>query len=348
MNQASAKAVQGEPLLQVSGLKVEFRLKDGQKLTAVDGVDLDIKGGEVLGLVGESGCGKTVLSLSVLRLIDQPGRIAAGRVTWVGRDLLGLGDNEIRKVRGREIAMVFQNPQSSLNPVQSIGRQLIAVMRLHRRMTNGEATEEALGLLRTVRIPDPERALLAYPQAFSVGMCQRIMIAMALSCRPKLLVADEPTASLDVTIQAQILDLLLEIREQFGMAILLVSHDLGVIARMCDRIAVMYLGRIVEFAPAKKLYESPMHPYTQALLQSVPVPDPNRRGKTAKLEGDVPSAVDIPAGCRFRGRCPKAFDACRMVDPVLQPVNGEDHFAACLLYDQEFQPQKEAHSLTRR
>jgi len=348
MNGAPTKPVLTGPLLLVKGLKVEFRLKDGQILTAVGGVDLDIKAGEVLGLVGESGCGKTVLSLSVLRLIDQPGRIAAGQVTWLGRDLLGLDDNEMRKVRGGEIAMVFQNPQSSLNPVQPIGRQLIAVMRLHRRMTNGEATEEALSLLRTVRIPDPERALLAYPQEFSVGMCQRIMIAMTLSCRPQLLIADEPTASLDVTIQAQILDLLSEIRERFGMAILLVSHDLGVIARMCDRIAVMYLGRIVELAPAKKLYESPMHPYTQALLQSVPVPDPNKRGKTAKLEGDVPSAVDIPAGCRFRGRCPKAFDACRTVDPVLQPVNGEDHFAACLLYNQEFQIQKEPQVSIRR
>lgn len=325
-------SLKSDPLLKVSGLKVQFELKGHQLLKAVDSVDIDIQSGEIMGLVGESGCGKTALSLSMLRLIAPPGRIANGQIIWQGRDLLRLNSEELRQVRGKEIAMIFQNPQSSLNPVYTIGAQMVAVIRLHRQISKKDAQDEAIRLLRLVKIPDAEKRINDYPHQFSIGMCQRIMIAMALSCQPKLLIADEPTASLDVTIQAQIMDLLLEIREQFEMSILLVSHDLGVIARMCDRIAVMYLGRIVEIAPAKKLYESPMHPYTQALLQSVPIPDPTRKGKIAKIEGDIPSPVDIPAGCRFRSRCPKAFELCSQVDPGL--IGSDQHLTACLLYEQ--------------
>lgn len=319
-------------LLNVGRLSVQFDIKGQGVLRAVDGVDLDINQGEVLGLVGESGCGKTVFSLSLLRLISPPGRINSGQINWRGRNLLGLSNKEMRLVRGKEIAMIFQNPQSSLNPLYSVGSQLMSVIRLHREMSKEQAKNEALRLLRLVEIPDPERRMNDYPHQFSGGMAQRIMIAMALSCQPKLLIADEPTASLDVTIQAQILDLLLEIREKFQMAILLVSHDLGVIAKMCDRIAVMYLGRIVEIAPAEKLYHSPMHPYTQALLKSMPIPDPRHNGKITKLTGDVPSPLNIPSGCRFRTRCPAVFGACQKNDPVLRPVNGNDHLAACLLY----------------
>jgi peptide/nickel transport system ATP-binding protein len=320
-------------LLNIKDLSVHFDLKGQGVLHAVDGIDLDIQQGEILGLVGESGCGKTVTTLSLLRLIDPPGHISNGQLNWEGKDLLNLNHKEMRQVRGKEIAMIFQNPQSSMNPLYSVGSQLVSVIRLHQKISKEEAKKEALQLLRLVEIPDPDRRMNDYPHQLSGGMCQRIMIAMALSCKPKLLVADEPTASLDVTIQAQIMDLLLEIREKFQMAILLVSHDLGVIAKMCDRISVMYLGRIVESAPAKKLYSSPMHPYTQALLKSVPLPDPTHNSKIARLKGDVPSPMDIPSGCRFRSRCPDVFDLCSQVDPMLRSVNDDDHHAACLLYN---------------
>ncbi|WKZ15488.1 MAG: ABC transporter ATP-binding protein [Candidatus Jettenia caeni] len=319
-------------LLSIKQLNVHFDLRRQGILRAVDGVDLDIHQGEILGLVGESGCGKTVFSLSLLRLISPPGRIGNGQINWEGRNLLSLSNKEMRLVRGKEIAMIFQNPQSSLNPLYSIGSQLVSVIRLHREMSKEQAKNEALRLLRLVEIPDPEKRMNDYPHQFSGGMAQRIMIAMALSCQPKLLICDEPTSSLDVTIQNQILDLLLEIREKFHMAILLVSHDLCVIAKMCDRVAVMYLGRIVEIAPAKKLYESPLHPYTQALLKSIPLPNPKHNGKITKLEGEMPSPLNIPSGCRFRTRCPKAFDLCPQIDPMLRIVNGENHLAACLLY----------------
>ncbi|MBE7445170.1 MAG: ABC transporter ATP-binding protein [Planctomycetia bacterium] len=320
-------------LLSIQGLRVHFDLKRQGILRAIDGVDMYIRQGEVLGLVGESGCGKTVLSLSLLRLISPPGYISSGQIVWEGTNLLNLSNKEMRHVRGKEIAMIFQNPQSSLNPLYSIGTQLMSVIRLHQKMSKEQAKTEALRLLRLVEIPDHERRMNEYPHQFSGGMAQRIMIAMALSCQPKLLICDEPTSSLDVTIQNQILDLLLEIREKFHMAILLVSHDLGVIAKMCDRVAVMYLGRIVEIAPAKKLYESPLHPYTQALLKSIPLPDPKHNGKITKLEGEVPSPLNIPSGCRFRTRCPKAFDLCPQIDPMLFfSFNGNDHLVACLLY----------------
>jgi peptide/nickel transport system ATP-binding protein len=265
------------PLLDVQDLVIEFAAAAGKILRAVDQVSLTIGAREILGLVGESGSGKTVLSLSLLRLVPRPGVVRSGQLRWQGRDLLALADEDMRKVRGREIAMIFQNPQSSLNPVRTIGTQMSAVIRLHQDVDRTAARDEALRWLADVRIADPERVYGSYPHQCSGGMCQRILIAMALACRPKLLIADEPTAALDVTIAAQIMDLLLDIRERHGAAILLVSHDLGVIARMCDRIAVMYRGRIVEEADAIALYRSPQHPYTRRLLDAVPVPDPTHR-----------------------------------------------------------------------
>lgn len=322
------------PLLEVKALKVKFAVGGNHRLSAVDGVELTLRPGEILGLVGESGCGKSVLSHSLLRLIDGPDQITTGEIRWQSRDLMRISQRQMRTVRGQEIAIIFQNAQSALNPVHTVGDQLTAVIRLHRKLATLDAREEALRLFRLVHIPDPERVMNSYPHELSGGMCQRALIAMALSSRPKLLIADEPTASLDVTIQAQIMDLLLEIREQFGMAILLVSHDLGVIARMCDRIAVMYLGRIVELAEAEELYYSPRHPYSQALLRSVPVPDPAHKQPTRVLAGEVPSAIQIPSGCRFRTRCPDVVPGvCEKVDPDLIPVDGLRHFAACVLYD---------------
>jgi len=320
-------------LLTIKGLKTVFRLKDGTLLHAVDGIDLTIRPGEIRGLVGESGCGKTVASLSILKLVDRPGFISGGEVLWNGNDLLKLNKHDTRKVRGKEIAMVFQNPQASLNPLYTIGDQMKAVIRLHRSISKKEAGDEVIRLLRTVKLPDPEKRINDYPHQLSGGMCQRVMIAMALSCRPKLLIADEPTAALDVTIQAQILDLLLELRDRFDMAMLLISHDMGVVARMCDRISVMYLGKIVEESNADTLYASPKHPYTQALLKAVPIPDPSKKGQFSLLKGDLPGSVDIPSGCRFRDRCPEAFDKCAGEEPMIKEINKNGSRVACWLYN---------------
>jgi oligopeptide/dipeptide ABC transporter ATP-binding protein len=319
-------------ILSIKGLKTEFRLKEGGLLRAVDGIDLDIKPGEIHGLVGESGCGKTVASLSILRLIDQPGYISGGEALWNGHDLLKLSSKDMEKIRGKEIAMVFQNAKTALNPLFTIGDEMRAIIKLHRPMSKKEAKTEAVRLLRVVKFPDPEKRINDYPHQLSGGMCQRVMIAMALSCQPKLLIADEITAPLDVTIQAQIMDLLLELREQFQMAMLLISHDMGVVARMCDRVSVMYLGKIVEESEAETLYSSPMHPYTQALLKAVPVPDPTKKPEFSLLKGDLPSSVDIPSGCRFRNRCPEAFDRCTQ-EPILKPIGKNGPRVACWLYN---------------
>ena len=299
------------------------------RFTAVDGVSFDIRRGEILGVVGESGCGKTVSALALLRLIDQPGRSSASRLEWNGVDMLALSERQMCDIRGGQIAMIFQNPQGSLNPSRTIGAQISSVLKLHSKLGNGEAAEQTAKLLRSVHIPDPERVMRSYPHELSSGMCQRVMIAMAISARPQLLIADEPTASLDVTIQAQIMALMLQIRAELQMSILLVSHDLGVIARMCDRIAVMYLGRIVELGTAEQIYFSPKHPYTRALLKAVPIPDPRRRDVEI-LDGEMPSVMHIPTGCRFRTRCSEAISACKMHDPQLVCVS-PGHSAACLL-----------------
>ena len=326
-----------QPLLTIKGLKTEFRVQDNKVLRAVDGIDLAINSGEIHGLVGESGCGKTVAALSILRLISRPGTISGGEVLWDDNDLLKLKKSDMRKVRGKEIAMIFQNPQASLNPLYTIGSQMRAIIQLHRPIGKQQATEEAIRLLKTVKIPDPKNRINDYPHQLSGGMCQRVMIGMALSCRPKLLIADEPTAALDVTIQAQILDLLLELRERFQMAILLISHDMGVVARMCDRISVMYLGKIVEESKAAGLYSNPMHPYTQALLQAVPVPDPRIRSEFSSIKGDLPSSIDIIAGCRFRSRCPNVFEQCTY-EPELKTINKTGTQVACWLYQNKAGP----------
>jgi ABC-type dipeptide/oligopeptide/nickel transport system ATPase component len=367
------------PLLQVNALTVEFSA--GRIHRAVDAVSLAIGAQEIVGLVGESGSGKTVLSLSLLRLVPRPGVVRSGQLLWQGRDLLALPADAMRKVRGRDIAMIFQNPQSSLNPVRTIGTQMSAVIRLHQDRDRAAAREEALRWLSAVRIADPDRVYAAYPHQCSGGMCQRILIAMALACRPKLLIADEPTASLDVTIQAQIMDLLLEIRERYGTAILLVSHDLGVIARLCDRIAVMYGGRIVEQADALSLYRSPQHPYTRMLLQSVPVPDPTVRPVRTpisdtdglSLAGDADAAAGAGAGvggsgaaaeegwtdCRFRHRCPDVMPECALRPPPLirldthppgdssGPLHAGAHDVACFRRMQEHALQPEAITASR-
>lgn len=316
-------------MLEVKNLRVQFGSR--QLFSALDGVDLRISEREILGLVGESGSGKTVLSLALLGLIASSGKISSGSIQWLGRDLLALGEKAIQQVRGKELSMIFQNPQASLNPARTISAQFRALLRLHHDIDGVEATQEAHRLLRDVGVPDPGRIMDSYAFQLSAGLCQRVMIAMAISCRPKLLIADEPTASLDATIQAQIMDLLLSLRDRLGMAILLVSHDLGVVARLCDRVAVMYLGRVVEVADAETIYASPRHPYTQALLRSVPIPDPRRREKIQLLVGDPPDPRQIQRNaCRFRSRCPIAIEQCGHIDPKLSSVDGSAHTVACI------------------
>jgi len=319
-------------LLQIKGLTSQFMLKDKSVLRAVDHIDLEIRNNEIHGLVGESGCGKSATALSVMRLIDSPGSIVGGTVLWKGNDLIKLSAGKMRKVRGKEISMVFQNPQASLNPLYTVGNQLISVLRLHRKLTRKEAFSEAVKLLQMVQIVDAEQRMDVYPHQLSGGMCQRVMIAMALSCRPSLLIADEPTAALDVTIQAQILDLLLDLRERFEMAILLISHDMGVVARMCDTVSVMYLGQIVEWADVKQLYHSPRHPYTQALLKSVPVPDPTVKQQSF-MKGDIPSGLSSVKGCKFRTRCAYALEKCSEHAPKLIARDDTQTKVACWLYE---------------
>jgi peptide/nickel transport system ATP-binding protein/oligopeptide transport system ATP-binding protein len=316
------------PLLRIEGLRTVFRSMAGD-ISAVDGVDIEVPKGRTLGIVGESGCGKSVLSLSVMRLVARPGRIAAGRIMFDGRDLLRLDEASMRGMRGADLAMIFQEPLTSLNPVHKIGFQITEAMRAHDpRASAHELKTRAIAALKRVRIPAPERRFDEYPHQLSGGMRQRVMIAMALSCQPKLLIADEPTTALDVTIQAQILDLLRELQAEFDMSIILITHDLGVIAEMADEVAVMYAGRIVERASATKLFEDPQHPYTIGLLGSVPRLDEERETLLA-IEGSVPPPFALPAGCRFHPRCPFAEDACTKEVPALKSIQ-PGHEVACL------------------
>jgi peptide/nickel transport system ATP-binding protein/oligopeptide transport system ATP-binding protein len=316
------------PLLRIDGLRTVFRSMAGD-ISAVDGVDIEVPKGRTLGIVGESGCGKSVLSLSVMRLVARPGRIAAGRIMFDGRDLLRLDEASMRGMRGADLAMIFQEPLTSLNPVHKIGFQITEAMRAHDpRASAHELKTRAIAALKRVRIPAPERRFDEYPHQLSGGMRQRVMIAMALSCQPKLLIADEPTTALDVTIQAQILDLLRELQAEFDMSIILITHDLGVIAEMADEVAVMYAGRIVERASATKLFEDPQHPYTIGLLGSVPRLDEERETLLA-IEGSVPPPFALPAGCRFHPRCPFAEDACTKEVPALKSIQ-PGHEVACL------------------
>jgi peptide/nickel transport system ATP-binding protein/oligopeptide transport system ATP-binding protein len=318
-------------LLEVENLVTEFRTEEGVA-RAVDGVDLRLRKREILGLVGESGCGKSVTALSVMRLIPHPpGRIAGGRILFDGRDLLRLSDEAMRNLRGNEISMIFQEPMTSLNPVFRVGDQIVEGIRVHRNVPRGDALREAVDMLGTVGIPSPERRVHDYPHQMSGGMRQRVMIAMALACRPKLLIADEPTTALDVTIQAQILDLMTDLRDRLDTSIMLITHDLGVIAEMAEQVVVMYAGRVVEEAGVKELFKNPGHPYTQGLLRSIPgLAAQEDRDRLETIPGVVPNLTRLPPGCKFNDRCPHAFDRCFVEEPALLDA-GRAHRARCWL-----------------
>ena len=322
-------------LLDIRGLKTHFATDEGW-VHAVDGVDLHIDRGETLGVVGESGCGKTVTALTVMKLVPMPpGRIVAGQVLWQGRDLVPLHQSEMQKIRAREIAIVFQEPMTSLNPVYSIGEQIAEVVRLHDGLGRKAAMDKVVELLRLVRIPNPERRFRDYPHQFSGGMRQRVMIAMALSCNPKLLIADEPTTALDVTIQAQILELIGELKSRLGMAVMLITHAMGVIAETAQRVVVMYAGKVVEEAPVRELFARPRHPYTQGLIRSIPRIDTAAgvgnvgKQRLEAIRGVVPSLLEPAPGCRFAPRCNFARDACRET-PALREI-APGHKVACIL-----------------
>ena len=316
------------PLLSVEDLRVEFAT-DGGTVTAVDGIDLAIERGRTLALVGESGCGKSMTALAIMGLVPQPpGRIAAGCIRFDGTELTTLSSVERRGYRGNKIGMIFQEPMTSLNPAFTIGDQIGEGLARHRGLSRRDARAAAIGLLRRVHVPAPERRADDYPHRLSGGMRQRAMIAMALACSPALLIADEPTTALDVTIQAQILDLLREVRETTGTAILLITHDLGVVAETADEVAVMYAGRIVEQAPVGRLFAEPQHPYTIGLLGAVPRLSGTRE-RLATIAGNVPDPLHVPSGCRFAPRCPFAEPACRATDPALREL-APGHRAACI------------------
>jgi oligopeptide/dipeptide ABC transporter ATP-binding protein len=315
-------------LLEVKNLHTTFVTAAGP-VRAVDGVSWSVEEGETVALVGESGCGKSVSALSIMRLIAEPaGRIEAGEILYKGRDLLKLGEQEMQHVRGREIAMVFQEPMTSLNPVLSIGRQLTEGLEIHMKMSPDEARTRAIELLGMVGIPDPQRRLAQYPHHFSGGMRQRMMIAMALACNPSLILADEPTTALDVTIQAQILELMRDLSRRLGVAMLIITHNLGVVARYADRVNVMYAGRIIERAAAGELYEKPRHPYTLGLLRSVPRLDEPIRARLAPIQGQPPDLTRLPNGCSFAPRCQYRVARCEEAAPPLAPVRTA-HESAC-------------------
>ncbi len=316
-----------DSLLQLKDLKTYFHTDDGVA-KAVDGVSFEIAKGETLGLVGESGCGKSVTSLSIMRLIpDPPGRIEGGEVIFKDRDLLGISESEMRKVRGNDISMIFQEPMTSLNPVFTCGNQIAEAIILHQGLSKKGAREKSIEMLKMVGISAPQQRVDEYPHQLSGGMRQRIMIAMALSCNPGLLIADEPTTALDVTIQAQILELLERLQAEFHMAILIITHDLGVIAEVADRVAVMYAGKIVEYTDVEGVFNDPKHPYTIGLLESIPKLGEEKE-RLLVIPGSVPDAADFPSGCRFNPRCSLADERCKVEEPPLFKI-GENHSAAC-------------------
>ncbi len=319
-------------VVEIDGLQTHFFTAIGT-VRAVDGVSYSLKPGETLGVVGESGCGKSVSALSILRLVaNPPGRIVGGEIRFQGRNLLALSEPEMERVRGNEISMIFQEPMTSLNPLYTVGGQIAEAVALHQKLSRREAWDRAVEMLRRVYIPEPEKRAHAYPHQLSGGMRQRVMIAMALSCNPKVLIADEPTTALDVTIQAQILDLMRELQETTGTAIILITHDMGVVAENADRVVVMYAGRKVEEAPAAVLFEQPGHPYTVGLLGSIPHLDAasgnRRRARLNEIKGMVPSLFNLPKGCSFAPRCAKATDKCREAPPPLEE-HRPGHFIAC-------------------
>ena len=320
------------PLLKVENLKISFGTDYG-RVTAVDDVSFSIAPGETVALVGESGCGKSVTSHSIMRLIPTPpGSIDAGKVEFMGEDIFGKSEEEMEEIRGGLISMVFQEPMTSLNPVFCCGDQIMEAVMRHRSLSESEAREKTVDMMRLVGIPLPEKRFNEYPHQMSGGMRQRVMIAMALSCDPKLLIADEPTTALDVTIQAQILELLKSLQERLGMAVLLITHDLGVVAETVKRVIVMYAGRIVEEAPVELLFSSPMHPYTQGLLSSMPRLD-EKKERLPVIPGNVPALNDMPSGCRFNPRCPYASDICRRETPMLLEISPGQR-SSCFLHDE--------------
>ena len=315
-------------LLEINNLSTYFFTQDGI-VKAVDDISYELQEGEVLGVVGESGCGKSVHALSIMRLVPSPpGRTVAGEVIFEGEDLLNMDDAEMRNIRGNRIAMVFQEPMTSLNPVLTIGRQLTETLELHQGMSGQQARTRAAELLQTVGIPDAERRLVDYPHQFSGGMRQRVMIAMALSCNPRLIIADEPTTALDVTIQAQILELMQQLARDFGTAMIIITHNLGVVARYADNVNVMYAGKIIETGSAEEIYHNPKHPYTLALLNSVPRLDANERIRLDAIEGLPPDLVNLPEGCSFAPRCKFVFEQCLDETPYLNEA-AQDHNSAC-------------------
>ncbi len=317
-------------LLDVKDLSLEFETEAGTA-KVLDHVTFTIAEGEVLGLVGETGCGKTVTALSILRLLPSNAKIRTGSIKFLGEELLSKTDAEMERLRGTKISMVFQDPATSLNPVFSVGEQITRVIRTHENVEKVAAETRAVELFKRVGLPDPETVLRSYPHELSGGMQQRVMISMALACRPKLLIADEPTTAVDVTIQAQILDLLMELQREFRLSVLLITHNLGIVAETCQRVGVMYAGALAEVAPTKDLFREPLHPYTQRLLKSLPRPD--ARGQPlASIPGSVPSLIDPPPGCRYHPRCEFAMKSCSTRRPALRE-HRPGHLAACLLYE---------------
>ena len=348
-----------EALLEVKNLRTTFYTADGS-VDAVDNVSFNVRRGEAVALVGESGCGKSVTAMSIMRLVAVPGKITNGQILFKGRDLAKVSEKEMREVRGNDIAMVFQEPMTSLNPVFKIGFQVAEAIRIHRKVSKKEAWKMAGEMLELVSIPDPHKRLHDYPHQLSGGMRQRVMIAIALSCDPELLIADEPTTALDVTIQAQIMELLAGLQKKLGLAVLLITHDLGVVAEFCERIVVMYTGRVVEEAPVRKLFVDPAHPYTRGLLKSLPSiekavaddaaprteaeayspynPPP---GRLATIAGMVPPLTNLPRGCKFNSRCPDVMDICLGNEPALMPV-AAGQSARCYLHGEEADPERMA------
>jgi oligopeptide/dipeptide ABC transporter ATP-binding protein len=321
-------------LLEVNNLRTHFPTRAGL-VRAVDGISFHVDGGELLGLVGESGCGKSITALSVMRLVAPPGKIVGGEITFDGKDLLHLSDEEMREIRGDDIAMIFQDPMTSLNPVFTVGEQIAEALRLHRELNRKLAWEAAIESMREVAIPDPGRRANDYPHQLSGGMRQRVMIAMALACDPKLLIADEPTTALDVTIQAQILELMNDLRKNRELAVLLITHDLGVVAEVADRVAVMYTGKIVEEAPVQELFARPRHPYTEGLLRSVPklsVEHVAKKERLETIEGVVPSPTNLPPGCHFAPRCPYRMPRCEEGEIPFYDLEGGVK-VRCVLFD---------------
>jgi len=328
--------VRDQTVLEIKDLKTYFFTYEGVA-KAVDGVSCQLAQGEPLGVVGESGCGKSVTALSILRLIPvPPGKVVGGEILFRGRNLLDLPEDEMRRIRGNRISMIFQEPMTSLNPVFTVGNQIQETFKLHQGLSQNESLEKTVEMLKFVNIPAPEKCVKRYPHELSGGMRQRVMIAMALACNPEILIADEPTTALDVTIQAQILDLMTRLKEELGMAIILITHNLGVIAETVKRVIVMYAGKIVEEAKTKALFENPQHPYTMGLLKSIPrLGDKFRYGKIRlnEIPGVVPSLYELPPGCKFSTRCPSVMDVCREKEPGLREI-GEGHFCSCWLADE--------------